>query len=364
MNAVDIFLSGAARADIHSSPDVFGQLISGSREKLLNPQPYRTVLIGDFIDEMPKKLHTKYSQWRPECDAEVANVSTIKDFLNSPTASNTNCLVFNTVPDQETINKIQEIPGRSLFVVIESDQETHVRDMQGISGYVVKREEKYYTVTKNPAGKWSSERNAGKELDHALCVITVPPSEISAQDEWVEFREDYEIEALVPSICDHLVTVGANTGGCILDLCCGDGQIIHEIGKRFPSSFRIGIDSSPLYNDLWKGLLPSDENLSFIKADVNDLSKTIPDGIADIVVINHTLDQLYEGELRNLKISFLKEAVRVLKKGGILHINNEAEEYIKIAIQRLKELGMVVQKNDSNPEFLGYVSMKKTSESL
>jgi SAM-dependent methyltransferase len=92
----------------------------------------------------------------------------------------------------------------------------------------------------------------------------------------------------------------------VLEVCCGYGQLLMALARRFPKSDFLGIDQ----NDLSRPEAPKIANVKFQCGDAIDL-KGLPDGYFDLIVGQATMHHLSN----NLGMAS-GEYWRVLKPGG------------------------------------------------
>jgi ubiquinone/menaquinone biosynthesis C-methylase UbiE len=115
----------------------------------------------------------------------------------------------------------------------------------------------------------------------------------------------------------------------ILEMCCGSGNTTFIIAKRVSNNAIIkGIDLS-------EGQIKNAKRKNYhsnVVFQVMDAAKTnFQEGEFDKVIIPHALHEMN----RNLRLSVLREAKRVLKNGGsivVLEMDNPPNSFIRILI--------------------------------
>lgn len=111
-----------------------------------------------------------------------------------------------------------------------------------------------------------------------------------------------------------LALAGSLQGKKVLDVGCGDGQLLEKAARMYPSAVLCGIDF------IAPGLKESsgDAKISVKKADIEDEKFPFDDEFFDVVFCTEVLEHLRRPE------GCLAEIKRVLKKGGkaILSVPN------------------------------------------
>ncbi|MBP1931245.1 methyltransferase domain-containing protein [Ammoniphilus resinae] len=144
-----------------------------------------------------------------------------------------------------------------------------------------------------------------------------PYTNISELNEDVQLKlsNSLEIRAADPHmkqiINTYLSEVKWVDGMRVLDVGCGTGAITRELAKQRDRIEVIGIDPSPIFVEKAKSLTQN-ENITYLVGDGKSLP--FPGESFDAVVFHTVLCHVSSPEL------FLREAYRVLKKGGQLVI--------------------------------------------
>ena len=103
---------------------------------------------------------------------------------------------------------------------------------------------------------------------------------------------------------------GLNKGNKCLDLCCGTGDISHEVSRQYPDCHVIGLDFSMEMLNIAESKNKNNSNINFLHGDA--LRIPFPDESFHAITIGYGL--------RNVSSinSCLKEIFRVLKFSGVL----------------------------------------------
>lgn len=99
-------------------------------------------------------------------------------------------------------------------------------------------------------------------------------------------------------------------GGKILDLGCGIGGFTKQIKLWRPDCEVYGIDFSEVAIQINKDKIP---NINFLCEDVES-GLSLPDNFFDVVFMRHVLEYVESPD------RFVKEAMRVLKSGGLAYV--------------------------------------------
>lgn len=129
----------------------------------------------------------------------------------------------------------------------------------------------------------------------------------------------------VPLVDDVLKHAG-RIPGQILDVACGPGLLIKELARRSDKSFITGVDNSYHAIKLAKKNNASSKNISLKVGDVYKLP--LPDNFFDIVICKDSFHH-FENSL-----NALKEMVRVLRKGGLIYIQDLRRDMPQYLLRR------------------------------
>lgn len=141
--------------------------------------------------------------------------------------------------------------------------------------------------------------------------------------EWFDWFHDYRTttsalsmdKEMIPFLTKCGVTQKLDAGIKVLDVGCGSGRFINDLGKKFPKSNFTGVDFSE------KGLALAREcalrenlgNVSYIKGDAHDLPNSWS-GQFDWTIIGDALHDLHD------PFKALREMYAVLKADGVLSV--------------------------------------------
>jgi SAM-dependent methyltransferase len=92
----------------------------------------------------------------------------------------------------------------------------------------------------------------------------------------------------------------------VIDLGCGDGSWLDEVGSRYRTAFGLDINRQPIDE---REIGPA--GWQFIEADL-DARLPFDDGVADGIHANQVIEHIHE------PVRFLTEAHRTLRPGGLL----------------------------------------------
>ena len=143
-------------------------------------------------------------------------------------------------------------------------------------------------------------------------------------------------------LVDHLEWDG---NGALLDVGCGSGALLIRCAKRFPAARLVGVDSWGAewsykkeqchQNAVLEGVV---ERVVFRKGDAARLE--FPDGTFDAVVSNFVF---HEVRSERDKRKVVREALRVLKKGGVFALNDDMKPKMygdmDAFVQKLRDMG-------------------------
>ena len=116
---------------------------------------------------------------------------------------------------------------------------------------------------------------------------------------------------------DPRILEALGTGGCVVDLGCGSGQLLNDVAGRFER--RIGLDISRRRLDA----IPGDTlDWDFRLADLNQRFP-LEDGIADAVIANQVIEHIID------PVGFAQEIHRVLRHGERCVITTPNIRYLK-----------------------------------
>lgn len=126
-------------------------------------------------------------------------------------------------------------------------------------------------------------------------------------------------------------TVFGNHKPLVLDIGCGRGEFVVEMGKQNPGVNYVGIDFHQ--KALWDGINHANEqhlqNVKFVKSDARRILTKVPDGsVTEVYVLfpppvrkrKHMKKDFFTSE-------FISEIHRCLKKGGTLSFATDHEDY-------------------------------------
>ncbi|MBN2240997.1 MAG: methyltransferase domain-containing protein [Dehalococcoidales bacterium] len=162
---------------------------------------------------------------------------------------------------------------------------------------------------------------------------------------WLIQKGDGEIQR---RICNALVdTMPWNGNGKALDIGTGSGRIAIAIARKFPSSVVTGVDP-------WKGIWEYSANVCKRNAELEGVADRVEfkigsatglpfeDGEFDLVTSNYVFHAVKI--LNSSRIDLIKEALRVLKDGGVFAFqdlfNNQFYENTDNLVEDLKALGL------------------------
>ncbi len=129
-------------------------------------------------------------------------------------------------------------------------------------------------------------------------------------------------ESIVKNMSEFLCLAGKDLldGSLIVDLGCGDGTILHELKKLYPTTRRIGVDRNPLqrYNDVeYRTALITATRLSN-----NSVGVVLSVNMSDYCGNSFKLDD------------FFNEVDRILTPGGVYIPNDLYRERLIRPFQR------------------------------
>lgn len=110
----------------------------------------------------------------------------------------------------------------------------------------------------------------------------------------------------------------------VIDLGCGEGQIIEELKKKFPDIKITGVDISPRRIELLKKKFPKDTFL------VSDCCHTKLRKKFDFVISSMVIEHVFDDKQHVFEIS------RLLKKGGFLFCSSVIRRPFGVYIYRNK----------------------------
>ena len=151
-----------------------------------------------------------------------------------------------------------------------------------------------------------------------------------------------------------------------LDIGCGEGEFIIELGKRNPNKFYLGIDIK--YGRILKGLkkLNKDNvrNVKFMNFNVSFLTNKIffSKNINEIYINNpDPWPKDKHSKNRILTKEFLDTLFSIIKKKGEININTDSKEYLdfiknQISNSKFKEYKENVNQNLPVTKFQNYYS--------
>ncbi|MEM7234449.1 MAG: class I SAM-dependent methyltransferase [Planctomycetota bacterium] len=163
-----------------------------------------------------------------------------------------------------------------------------------------------------------------------------------AKDEYLHGYEDEEQRRLIRQADywrERLLPIGVELGAgeCLLELGCGVGAVLGVLAQRFPEAKFIGVDieSRQLESARQHMSAIGRPDVEFIESDASSLP--LADDSVDQIFIIWLIEHLEQ------PIPVLKEALRVLKPGGVIHVTetdystfqvvprNESFNYLKQA---------------------------------
>lgn len=101
----------------------------------------------------------------------------------------------------------------------------------------------------------------------------------------------------------------------VMEIGCGNGL---AMSYRHPNVSYIGVDLGPYYRKQLEA-----DGISFIEADVEKGALPCAGGIADLVMLNHLIEHISNGQ------ALVSELHRVLKPGGVVYIRTPNVERVK-----------------------------------
>ena len=178
------------------------------------------------------------------------------------------------------------------------------------------------------------------------------------------FHKEFSFEGggLMGKMHEHLLSRLPFDGkGKILDIGCGSGALIIRAKKKFPEAQAVGLD---YWGATWNyakeqcennARIENVENIEFVKGDASDLC--FEDGHFDAAISNFVFH-----EVRSVsdKHSLVKEALRVVKKGGafafqdmfeVKRLYGDMDEFIK----EIKSWGIEEVNYEAHTENLPFV---------
>ena len=140
---------------------------------------------------------------------------------------------------------------------------------------------------------------------------------------------------------DVIISLLPKKGNSIVDLACGDGELLFKIADRFNNLIGLDIARNRITNAGKKAVRI--KNVKFIFR-VADLDEGIPlnSGSADIVICQSAISYFYDTEY------FISEVVRVLKRGGIFIL--ETPNYAFLT----RRISLLFGNLPKTSSFLGY----------
>lgn len=120
------------------------------------------------------------------------------------------------------------------------------------------------------------------------------------------------------TIRETLARMAVRGGDRVLDVGCGTGTLLHELGRKCPEALLVGVDPVPEMLAVARRRLPSDVVL------LEGRAERLPceDGSFDVVVSCNVFHYIRQ------PIAALKEMGRVLRPGGELVITDWCDDYL------------------------------------
>lgn len=146
--------------------------------------------------------------------------------------------------------------------------------------------------------------------DPFTSVDTAPPEMIEIIVTALETRA--ADPSMLPVIDAYLDALDVSDGTTIVDIGSGTGGVTRRIAERFPAASVLGIEPSVALTKKAVELAHAIPNLSFVVGDGADLDRD--DTSADVAILHTVLSHVHDPDV------LVKEAVRILKPGGILVI--------------------------------------------
>lgn len=140
---------------------------------------------------------------------------------------------------------------------------------------------------------------------------------------------------LIP-LADDVLTRCKKKNLVILDVGCGPGLLTKELVLRSRNFSVVGIDISRVAVDMAKKNCKKLSNASFFVGNVNNLS--FPPNSFDVVVCKDTLHHFNDPK------QAMKEMLRVVKKGGLLYIQDLRRDVPWYLLKRVISRNNVMEK--------------------
>lgn len=111
----------------------------------------------------------------------------------------------------------------------------------------------------------------------------------------------------------------------VLDLGCGDGNLLLSLRRRYPNSQLTGIDLSKARCEK---LRSSKNNIRVICSDVTDI-KSLKSNTFDIIISNQVIEHVTDDN------KAVEEAYRLLKKKGVFYVSSVIKKKYGVYIYRV-----------------------------
>jgi ubiquinone/menaquinone biosynthesis C-methylase UbiE len=124
---------------------------------------------------------------------------------------------------------------------------------------------------------------------------------------------------IIPPITRHVRAAGGSARLRLLDVACGTGRTLHQIGRTHPEMRLYGVDLSPAYVQLARRRLADLAEIALAVENAEELP--FADAAFDVVTSVYLFHELP----RNTRRQIAREMFRVVRPGGLVVIEDSAQ---------------------------------------